>query len=275
MVTPILMLAAALAAPMEPLPPLMEEISGLAFDGQHLWAHNDSGDGPRIYRFDGQGRYLGRVRFRGAEARDWEDMTSDGQHLFVADCGNNRGNRRDLTIYRTPLPAEEGSKVSAVPIRFAFAEQKDFSRKGYIHNFDCEAIAATNHSLWVFSKNWGDGQSRVYRLPKEPGEYTPTAVQTLAVHGQITAADWQPDTGRIALLGYRGGLAFRPFIWIAQMDESGVNWNTAKRYTPLEDGQWEALTWVSPTTLLLGKESSDVSDHGWQLWQPPLETAKE
>ncbi|TKB47635.1 hypothetical protein FCL40_15605 [Ferrimonas sediminicola] len=275
MVTPTLILAAALAAPMEPLPSQMEEISGLAWDGRQLWAHNDSGDGPRLYRFDRQGRYLGRVSFAGADARDWEDITSDGESLFVADCGNNRGNRRDLTIYRAPLPGADSDRVSAVPIHFSFSEQRDFSRKGYTHNFDCEAIVATEESLWVFSKNWGDGQSRVYRLPKEPGEYRSTAIQTLAVHGQITAADWQPQTGRIALLGYRGGLAFRPFIWIARMDERGVDWQSARRYTPLQAGQWEAVTWVSPTTLLLGKESSDVSDHGWLLWQPPLETVKE
>ncbi|WP_156896982.1 hypothetical protein [Ferrimonas kyonanensis] len=267
-----LMLAAALAAPkppqLLPLPSALDEISGIAWDGQQLWAHNDSGDSARLFRFSAAGEPLGQVRFSGVRARDWEDVASDGEHLFVADCGNNRGNREDLTIYRTPIPEGDGP-VSAVPIHFSFAEQTDFSRKGYTHNFDCEALVATRESLWVFSKNWGNGRSRVYKLPKTPGSYRVEAQQSLPVWGYISAADWQPQTGKLALLGYRGGLDFNAFVWIADLNEQGVDWEHAKEYRPVADGQWEALTWVSPTTLLLGKESSDVSDAGWQLWQPP------
>lgn len=253
---------------MKPLPYALKEISGVTWDGSNLWAHNDSGDSPRLFRFTSQGEFLNELEFEGADARDWEDVTNDGKYLFAADCGNNRGNRRDLTVYRTPIPATDSDEVSAVPIRFKFKEQTNFSRKGYTHNFDCEALAATEKSLWVFSKNWGDQQSRVYKLSKQPGDYEIEAIQTLPVWGQITAAEWNKESGRIALLGYRGGLDFNPFVWIANMDENGVDWDSAKQYKPVSDGQWEAITWIDAKTLLLARESSDVSDRKWRLWKP-------
>lgn len=72
------------------------------------WLHNDSGDEPRIYPLlsnsdqfmvdetveAGAGTLLS-----GAENIDWEDITVDDQgHVIVADVGNNKNKRRDLTL---------------------------------------------------------------------------------------------------------------------------------------------------------------------------------
>ena len=55
----------------------LREASGLVASRSHpgvLWAHNDSGDDPRLYALTTSGRHLGVFTLDGAEARDWEDL---------------------------------------------------------------------------------------------------------------------------------------------------------------------------------------------------------
>ena len=89
------------------------EISGLAASRTHegvLWAHNDSGDSPRIFALAADGRHLAFFRLTGVEAFDWEDMAIGPgpdpsiDYLYLADIGDNAATRPQVDIYRIPEP---------------------------------------------------------------------------------------------------------------------------------------------------------------------------
>lgn len=89
----------------------IKESSGVASSTTRpsiYYTHNDSGDVPRFFKFDTDGRVLATYILRGAEAIDWEDMASariDGRsYLFLGDIGDNQKRRSTITIYRVEEP---------------------------------------------------------------------------------------------------------------------------------------------------------------------------
>ena len=66
------------------------ELSGLvrSSDGG-FWAHNDSGDAPRILRLANDGAVRREVAVAGAEHVDWEDIAIRGRTLYIGDIGDN------------------------------------------------------------------------------------------------------------------------------------------------------------------------------------------
>lgn len=97
--------------------PVVDEMSGLAASAQHeglLWTHNDSGGGPYTYALDASGEIQGRLKAKGATARDWEDIAlgpcEAGQGyaawacLYVGDTGDNSKKHPTGTIIQLPEP---------------------------------------------------------------------------------------------------------------------------------------------------------------------------
>ena len=78
------------------LPQEVSETSGIFFFNGKLWTHNDSGGKPMLYALDtATFEVVQRVTLENATNHDWEDVCCDGTTVFVADCGNNKGNRYD------------------------------------------------------------------------------------------------------------------------------------------------------------------------------------
>ena len=77
----------------------INETSGLEYYDDYLITHNDSGNAPRLYVINLEGKLVLESTIHGTVNRDWEDLASDGSHYFIADIGNNKGKRKDLTIY--------------------------------------------------------------------------------------------------------------------------------------------------------------------------------
>ena len=75
------------------------ETSGLEVYGVNLITHNDSGDKPKLYIFNPRGKLIKSVRFHDIKNKDWEDIAADEDHYYIADTGNNFGNRKNLKIY--------------------------------------------------------------------------------------------------------------------------------------------------------------------------------
>ena len=87
------------------LPKTINETSGLEFYNNNFITHNDSGDGPSLYVFNESGSLIETIDLSKdsnfeIENNDWEDVSSDDKYLFVADTGNNFGNRSNLNIIR-------------------------------------------------------------------------------------------------------------------------------------------------------------------------------
>ena len=82
-----------------------------------------------------------------------------------------------------------------------YADQTSYASNSS-NNFDCEAILSLNGSIYLFTKNRGDFQTRVYRLPKTPGSYTVSPYTNYNVNGKITGADYNRQKKEVVLIGY-------------------------------------------------------------------------
>jgi len=142
--------------------PEIPETSGLAISRRSpglLWSHNDSGDAAVLFALDARGAVRGRVRVP-VNTRDWEDISAarcpQGDCLYIADIGDNRRERRQVTIYRVPEPAP-GDAETAPPEVFN-ATYPDGP-----HN--AEALFVVDADLFIVTK---DRAGFVYRATITP-----------------------------------------------------------------------------------------------------------
>lgn len=201
--------------------PGITELSGLAASRRHagvLWAHNDSGDAPRLYATTTAGAHLGVYEVSGAHAVDWEDMAigpglPDGpDSIFIGDIGDNTRSRSSIVVYRVAEPAvspgqEPGvfaiGSVDAFPLRYPEGAR-----------YDAETLMADPLSgdLFIATKDSG-GTSRVFRCsaPLEPGVLRTLEDAGTLVFGTpalpsadraLTAGDIAPSGGEILLRTY-------------------------------------------------------------------------
>ena len=207
------------------LPADVSETSGLFFHNGRLWTHNDSGGKPILYGMDTTTfEIVQKITLKGARNKDWEDVCTDGETVFVGNMGNNNGKRKGLKIYMFPLsaiPAEGDVTVVPDSIMFRFADQTNFVKRKD-HDFDCEALFATNDNLYLLSKGWATGTTRLYRLPKTPGTYVAEVVNSFDPQGLVTGADYDRQSNSLVVVGYANKKVWEPFIYlIFDFDEHG------------------------------------------------------
>ena len=83
------------------LPSEVEETSGLIFLNGKIITHNDSGDDPNLYEIDTISGTISRIiNITNATHIDWEDISQDNTYIYIADIGNNNGDRDNLIIYK-------------------------------------------------------------------------------------------------------------------------------------------------------------------------------
>lgn len=225
----------------------LEESSALAVHADSLWTLNDSGSGPEIHRLSMSGEYQQTITIPGVSSVDWESLASDDDYLYVADTGNNANDRAVLSIYRIAWQGLLADAARAETIELRYADHE--AGVGFSHNFDAEGLAVRGQELWLFSKNRGDRQTKLYRFPKTPSSYQPSPSQTLPVDALITAADIHPDTDELVLIGRHSSGLDR--VWIASVDDDGVDWDSAQSASFGPTDQWEAVAWDREAQRLL------------------------
>jgi hypothetical protein len=197
------------------LPGKVDETSGVIFHDGGIWTHNDSGGKPEIYKISPEtGEIIQTVVLEGAANRDWEDICQDSSHIFVGDFGNNHGTRRDLKVYRiekSRMTDEATCVVRTETIFFSYADQEVFANRNRNNNYDCEAMISYGDDLILFSKNWVDGRSRMYKLSKKPGIHSIQPVAEFDAAGLVTGASFCKASGMLALIGYSNWI---PFVYL-------------------------------------------------------------
>lgn len=246
------------------LPEEVKETSGLAERHGRLWTINDSGNRPLLYRLSENGREIDRrIRPLGAINVDWEALAQDETHLHILDCGNNRGNRDWLQLYSVRWQdldaASDGANVPARRVNFRFADAERVVRL-HDHDNDCEAATVVDGKIWVFTKNWADTHTRHYILDPEKPDQELLSQGRYPVHGLITAADYDAETGMLVLLGYTvRRFSSRAFVWTVPVSEGVFDWGVAQYHVVEPPGQWEAVLWQQGD-LLLTRERSILGD---------------
>ncbi len=218
--------------------PQILEASGIAVSRttqNALWMHNDSGDTPRLFLVDLNGRTRAIVNVAGVTATDWEDMCSfeiDGESwLLIGDFGDNgtdRGIRTpacQLLLIREPkLPASDREKevpeTSVEVIRTITFEFPDGPR-------NCESVAVDTFSRTILMVTKADPlHSALYSLPLTltSGKEHMKA-QKLASLGvtYATAMDVSPDGRQLVVVDMFSG------AMLTRADPTSESWIDASR----------------------------------------------
>lgn len=241
----------------------MQESSGLAWHGDSLWTHNDSGDTARVFQLNLRGELLREIVIGNAQNVDWESMAHDADYLYVADTGNNANTRSEFSIYRIAWEDLLAGQADAERISIRYSDHISGDRMS--HNFDAEGLTVWQDELWLFSKNRGDQQSKLYRFPKLPGQYVIEPSQSLPVNALVTAADIHPETGRLVLTLSRRGAG--TFLWSAATTFAGVDIRSATEIEISPTDQWEALVFDPHTVNRLYLSHEDNSrDYAGLAW---------
>lgn len=247
------------------LPSVIQETSGLAKHDNVLWTINDSGDAAVVYALSDTQDILKQVKIAGAQNRDWESLAHDAKYLYIADCGNNRGHRSTIEIYKVLWSdlkkAQSNASVESTRLNVEYGDYVGVKHRD--HNFDCEALTVVEGELLLFTKNRGDERTNLYRIDPQMSHQVISAEASFPVDGLITAVDYDAAHKRLALLGYAKNKIFgQSFVWIVSVD-SEIDWDSAVRYKLHPYAQWEALIWQGGDqgkTLLLSSERSPLLD---------------
>ncbi|MFL5810532.1 MAG: SdiA-regulated domain-containing protein [Flavisolibacter sp.] len=196
------------------LPAELKEISGIAKDGNFLWAITDNKK-RTIYKLDLSGNLVQQIEVSNAAFEDVEAVTSDRDYVYVGDVGDNNGTRSTRSIMRIPKSSignNSQATASGEMISFTFPDEGEVKNKKS-NNYDCEAMISFKDSLYVFTKRRDDMKTELYALPKSPGSYTARSISIFKTKGLVTDAAVNKSNNEIALVGYDEGHT-KPFIWI-------------------------------------------------------------
>ncbi len=192
--------------------PKLKEISGIEFDKyQRLWAINDGGDEPKLYRLDKDGMIAQEILVTNAKNVDWEDMTQNKfGHFFLGDFGNNDNDRKWLTIYKIENPIDiKTDTTEAEIIKFTYPELDTDKVKPSKRNFDLEAFVALGRHLYLFTKNRTkpfDGITNLYKVGDHAANFDAELIDsfktctTMEELCWITSAALSPDRTKLVLL---------------------------------------------------------------------------
>ena len=274
----------------------ISEMSGIVRSKTYddvFWVHNDSGDKPRLFALnsewkvivppflqrsfsteaseatDNEDKTSRRPEWPGnsieaASNIDWEDITTDGDMLYVADLGNNGNARRDLGVYVIPEPnpaaTQDVRALKFLPVRYP--DQTKFPAEQW--HYDSESIFHSDGKLYFISKFRQPGQiskfergAMLYRLDTQfTDQYnTLTEVEYNPNIFLATGADLSPDGRRLAILCYTE-------VWVFEKPAEGDHWLSGQAQRLALNGKQmktsEAVTWLDNQTLLLGNEERDL-----------------
>lgn len=188
----------------------VSETSGLLYLNNTLITHNDSANTNQLFDVDTTtGTVTRTVSVTNATNIDWEDLTHDDTYIYIGDFGNYQGDRTNLKVYRIAIVDYFAStSVTADIINFSYANQTDFTSSPLATNFDAEGLIHYNDNLYVFSKNWLDGNTNIYELPKTPGSHSISMVDTVVSEGLISGATFNDLNNNVVLTGYDGNGSF-------------------------------------------------------------------
>ncbi len=254
----------AVPAEYSPLHKKVNETSGVIYFRKHIWTFNDSGGKPELYKIDkGTGKISQTVILENAENQDWEDITHDKKYIYIGDFGNNLGNRTNLRIYKISkkdIALKKKTKVNAEIIDFSYSDQTSFQILNRNNNFDCESMISYGDSLIIFTKNWVDGKTRMYKLPKTPSQYNLDYISSYNVDGLATGADFNEDNNSLVIIGYKDRIPF--IFYFDNFDGNTLDKGNVYRIdlVRMKNSQTEGITWYDDKTVVFSAERTDTFD---------------
>lgn len=251
----------------------IDEASGLVILDENTLIHiNDGGNPPCVFFTDSGGDITALDCPDFLKNYDWEALAFGEDILFIGDIGNNRNQRRSMTIYRVGVD-DSLDLTDRGKIEISFKEQRTFPPHENDRNYDVEAMIYRKGKLHLFTKNRTqpfDGYVYHYSFPASAGEYNISrrdSFQTKTdgmLQNWVTGADLNPSGNILALIGYYK-------LWLFY-DFPGDNFFAGRQSVLLlnDESQKEAIAFAGDSTLLITDERSLIF-RGGRIYQGKLE----
>ena len=244
------------------LPKVINETSGLEILNEDFITHNDSGGEPILYFFNVNGKItnsikLGEKSFWKIYNYDWEDITADEDYIFIADTGNNFGNRDNLKIIKVKT---NDFSIDGI-IDVTYKDQETFTKfiPRLKHKYDAETLFLIEDKIAILSKDRTNLFTDLYLIDKESNLRDKLESKfTYEVNSLITGGDYNEKLSLLALVGYNSkGNQF--LILFEDFSLESLAENKFKKFTvPLEQAQVEAIKIIDNTSFWITSEDEGI-----------------
>ncbi len=233
------------------LPLKINETSGLEYYNNNFLTHNDSGGETILYEFNKEGNIVDEHFIENCgENNDWEDITADSKHIYIANSGNNYGNRQNLAVL---ILDKESDFECTGQIQFKYKNQVNFENRNR-HPYDSEGIISVGDELILFSKDRENLMTELYSLPKIPGSYEIESIYSYSVNSLITGADYNEKLKLVALVGYDFNWN-QYFYKISNFDLSNMDQTVIEKFKiPIGKAQIEAVKIIDESSFWITSE---------------------
>ena len=241
------------------LPKVINETSGLEIINEVFITHNDSGGEPSLYFFNLNGEIINSIKleeesFWEIYNNDWEDITADKDYIFIADTGNNFGNRDNLNIIK--VRTSDFSVESKIDI--SYEDQQTFLPRPK-HKYDAEALFLIEDKIAVLSKDRSNLFTDLYLIDKESNSKQALESKiTYNVNSLITGGDYNKDISLLALVSYNSrGNQF--LILFENFNLENLAEKKFRKFKiPIERAQIEAIKIIDDKTFWITSEDEGI-----------------
>ena len=181
------------------LPPMLSETSGLFCADDHVLSINDSGNAPAVFEVSYSGKLKQTITLPIIN-NDWEAVSADSDYFYVADIGNNKGQREQVAVYK--VNQQNVKDIETLSIKYAANNVN--SNIPYAHDFDAEAMVKKGNELLLFSKSWSSGITHVYRINEGESLQVLTPFAAISgLPGVVTGVDYDSGKQQYVIVGYK------------------------------------------------------------------------
>ena len=241
------------------LPKIINETSGLEILNNQFITHNDSGGEPSLYFFSQNGEIINSITleeesFWEIYNNDWEDITADENYIYIADTGNNFGNRDNLNIIK--VKTTDFSIDSKIDI--SYKDQQTFLPRPK-HKYDAEALFLIEDKIAVLSKDRDNLFTDLYLIDKQSNsKQVLESKTTYNVNSLITGGDYNKDMSLLALVSYNS----KGSQFLILFEDFNLETLAEKKFRkfkiPLERAQIEAIKIIDDKTFWITSEDEGI-----------------
>ena len=241
------------------LPKIINETSGLEILNNQFITHNDSGGEPSLYFFSQNGEIINSITleeesFWEIYNNDWEDITADENYIYIADTGNNFGNRDNLNIIK--VKTTDFSIDSKIDI--SYKDQQTFLPRPK-HKYDAEALFLIEDKIAVLSKDRDNLFTDLYLIDKQSNsKQVLESKTTYNVNSLITGGDYNKEMSLLALVSYNS----KGSQFLILFEDFNLETLTEKKFRkfkiPLERAQIEAIKIIDDKTFWITSEDEGI-----------------
>ncbi|HMJ89427.1 MAG TPA: hypothetical protein VK530_06405 [Candidatus Acidoferrum sp.] len=239
--------------------PVITESSGIIPSRKRrdtFWTHNDGGLDV-VYAISREGAPLGEWKIKDVDLDNIEDIATGPGGLYVADIGNNTGERNEVRVVRIPEPN---------PIRSGEVRPRRIWTLTYPDDaFDAESFFILKSRGYILSRELSNGEARLYRFPlnKRGATFELEGLCKFNVDDEPRGADVTADGRRVAVITSSGAYLFT-------FDKTGFPIDGIVEptlFVPFSDNSMEGCTFTTEG-LLVSSEGRNIylfTDAAFQL----------